>query len=186
MEEPKASVASPQPGIPHISSHHERLLHEVEGTDGQLGAILRCVCVACVCVCVCAYVPRVHKYIACVCTQAYGGVGGCGDVEVSQMFDVHVGQKAVWLLVYIWSTVFPLYGFSIHSLLLPHLCSIMYVVWSDKRWTHTIPHELVAENVRRYKNILDTCTCVCIRGYKCSTFIYEYAVCVCMVCTPLL
>ena len=34
---------SPQPGILPVSSHHERLIHEVESSDGQLGAILRCV-----------------------------------------------------------------------------------------------------------------------------------------------
>ncbi len=51
MDDPKTTVTSPQLGIPAIASHHERLLHEVEGTDGQLGAILRCVCV-----CVSVYV----------------------------------------------------------------------------------------------------------------------------------
>lgn len=40
MEERKASV-SPQ-GVPQVHSHHERLVAEVEGSDGQLGAILRC------------------------------------------------------------------------------------------------------------------------------------------------
>ena len=38
MEEPKTSVS---PQIPPVSSHHEHLLHEVESSDGQLGAILR-------------------------------------------------------------------------------------------------------------------------------------------------
>jgi len=54
MEDPKTStspqlgvvsplpgVVSPQPGIPPVSSHHERLIHEVESSDGQLGAVLR-------------------------------------------------------------------------------------------------------------------------------------------------
>ena len=39
MEEGKLSV-SPL-GVPPIASHHERLIGEVEGSDGQLGAILR-------------------------------------------------------------------------------------------------------------------------------------------------
>lgn len=39
MEERKVS-ASPL-GVPPIASHHERLIGEVEGSDGQLGAILR-------------------------------------------------------------------------------------------------------------------------------------------------
>ena len=39
MEERKVSV-SPL-GVPQIASHHERLIAEVESSDGQLGAILR-------------------------------------------------------------------------------------------------------------------------------------------------
>lgn len=44
MEEPRPGTnASPQQGIPPVASHHERLLNEVEASDGQLGAILRSV-----------------------------------------------------------------------------------------------------------------------------------------------
>lgn len=39
MDERKVS-GSPL-GVPPIASHHERLIGEVEGSDGQLGAILR-------------------------------------------------------------------------------------------------------------------------------------------------
>lgn len=41
MEERKQSVSPLPSGVPQIASHHERMINEVEGSDGQLGAILR-------------------------------------------------------------------------------------------------------------------------------------------------
>ena len=41
MDERKVSASPLLPGVPQIASHHERLIGEVEGSDGQLGAILR-------------------------------------------------------------------------------------------------------------------------------------------------
>ena len=78
MEDPKTStspqlgvvsplpgVVSPQPGIPPVSSHHERLIHEVESSDGQLGAVLRCVHV-CICVHMCVLCVLMCVYV-CMC-----------------------------------------------------------------------------------------------------------------------